>query len=178
MGKKKKQKILFISAIIFTLFGNIFMCEWIVVAILLIGSLIVYKKTNDFGFVWFPLLMISMGIYDEIIKPLWEDYNPIVANIAYELNIKNDYEIQEYYKTKGYRIDWIGKASNIIYASAEKIITIPCSNTKRYDKFLISGTHIEQLKSSKSIPKIVFDRTEDAQQILMDNEPDPTYGYR
>ncbi len=162
--------------ILFTL--SIFICGWIVLLILFIIAFLYYKKTKDIGAVGFVLILISFGIYDNLAKPLWQDYNPIIVDIAYELNIENEYEIQEFYNKMGYRTNWIGKASNIIYASANKIIAIPCSDTIRYDKFLISGLHLKKLKTYKNIPEVVFNKTDDAQQTLIDNSTVSTYGYR
>ncbi len=170
---KVDNKTKFYASIVIIAIG-LSICIWLGLIIMLLLSYKLSRQssnTDDKMLPIIPIVLILYFIYSDLAKPLYQDHNPLIEEIAMELNIQNSYKIQSYYNKLGYRTNWIGQASNIIYASAEKIITIPCVNRERYDKFLISGTHIKQLKSYKSIPQVIFDKTDQANQSLNNNSP-------
>lgn len=178
LNKDNKTVLIGFAFLFILMFLSMIFCIWILIGILFIISFIYYKKKNDKGALVLVGFLFAFTFYENLLKPLFQPHNPIITEIAIELNIENDDEIQDFYANKAYRTTWIGKDSNVIYASAEKTIQIPCIDTERYDKFLINGGHIKQLKSRQIIPRKVFDETYRVSESIQNDAPDETFGYR
>lgn len=149
MNLLNKEQIAIIGFFIFTI-----ICKWVGIIYLIILFLF-NRKIQELPPIIFCLSIFYLYMN---VSDLFEKHNEPIGNIASELNI-DDYPIQDYYSEIGYKIDFIGKASDKIYASASKIITLPCQDIKRTDIFLLSGTHVRKLNENERIPKSVADET-------------------
>ena len=149
MNLSKKEILIVIPFFVFSFF-----CVWGGIFYLLILFLF-YKRNKEILIITFCLS--SYYLYSNI-NDLIKKHDENISIIANRLNI-DDYTIQEYYSEMGYKINFIGKVSNTIYASASKIVTLPCQDISRTDIFLLSGTHVRKLNEDERVPKSIVDET-------------------
>ena len=142
-----------------------FICKWF--GIIYLSILFKIAKTNNTFYLIVSAILLFMYIQTPI-KKYFEDKNSIISEVAYELDI-DDYPIQKFYSDIGYRTEFIGVSSGIIFATASKIVTLPCQEIDRYDMFSINGNHIEKLTNYEDIPKVVYEKTYKISRILSNN---------
>jgi len=143
--------------------------------LLLIPSVYSLYNKNYKSAKLFLLLPLVITLY------IWKNQNTYqdnyIHNMAHEMNIECIYDMEKFYKEKGYTLRWISKEKNSIreYAMGEQKWALPFFSSTRYDLFEVRKCrHISKVKKNK-VKKSLFHIADQANDILREEEPETMY---
>lgn len=118
-------------------------------------------------FIFLVMMYIKNNTYNE----------SYIHNMSSQMDMDCVYKMEEFYKDKGYTLSWVGRYKNSSkeYSAAKQKWALPFLARERYDVFRRDNCSFIMETKDSAIPKEVFYTSDEANDILRNEEPETTY---